>query len=67
MDFIKDCLDQVKIFARLFQAIYKELDKINSRLYRLEENQKLQKAHEKIQDEELNKLRLAARNGREGS
>lgn len=61
MEFIKDCLEQVQIFVRLFRAIYKELEKINSRLYRLEENQKLQKARDNIQDDAINKLRQELR------
>ena len=58
MEFIKECLAQIKMRLRLDTAIVDKLEEMEGRLYRLEEDNKLLKAHNKIQDEELHRLRL---------
>lgn len=58
MDFIKECLAQIKMRLRLDTAIVDKLEELESRCYRLEEDNKLLKAHNKIQDETIQQLRL---------
>ena len=58
MDFIKECLAQIKMRLRLDTAIVDKLEELEGRCYRLEEDNKLLKAHNKIQDEQLQQLRL---------
>lgn len=58
MDFIKECLAQIKMRFRLDTAIVDKLEELENRCYRLEEDNKLLKAHNKLQDESLQQLRL---------
>lgn len=58
MDFIKECFAQLKMRLRLDSAIIEKLEEYEGRLYRLEEDNKRLQARNKLQDEELSKLRL---------
>lgn len=64
MDFIRECLAQLKMRLRLDTAIVDKLEEYEKRLYALEEDLKLLKAREKIQDENLAQLRLVVQNER---
>lgn len=58
MDFIRECLAQLKMRLRLDTAIVDKLEELESRVYALEEANKLLKARNAIQDEKLSKLTL---------
>lgn len=58
MDFIRECLAQLKMRLRLDTAIVDKLEELEKRVYALEEDNKLLKARNAIQDENLSKLRL---------
>lgn len=58
MDFIRECLAQLKMRLRLDIAIVDKLEELEKRVYALEEDNKLLKARNAIQDENLSKLRL---------
>lgn len=62
MDLIRECLNQIKLRLRLDTAIVDKLEELESRCYRLEEDNKLLKAHNKLQDEMLQQLRLVVQN-----
>lgn len=64
MDFIRECLAQLKLRLRLDTAIVDKLEEYEKRLYALEEDLKLLKARNKIQDETLAQLRLIVQNER---
>lgn len=58
MDFIKECLAQLKMRLRLDTAIVDKLEEYEKRLYALEQDNKLLKSRNQIQDEKLAKLAL---------
>lgn len=58
MDFIRECLAQLKMRLRLDTAIVDKLEELESRVYALEQDNKLLKARNQIQDEKLSKLTL---------
>lgn len=58
MDFIKECLAQLKLRLRLDTAIVEKLEDLEKRLYALEQDNKLLKARNQIQDQKLAKLVL---------
>lgn len=58
MDFIRECLAQLKMRLRLDTAIVDKLEELEGRVYALEESYKLLKARNAIQDEKLSKLTL---------
>lgn len=62
MDLIKEILNQIKLRLRLDAAIADKLEELEGRCYRLEEDNKLLKAHNKIQDEQIQQLRLLVQN-----
>ena len=62
MDFIRECLNQLKLRLRLDTAIVDKLEEYEQRLYALEEANKLLKARNQIQDEKLAKLLLVVQN-----
>lgn len=62
MDFIKECLAQLKMRLRLDTAIVDKLEELEGRVYALEETLKLVKARDAIQDEKLSKLTLVIQN-----
>lgn len=64
MDFIRECLSQLKMRLRLDTAIVDKLEEYEKRIYALEEALKLLKAREKIQDDNLAQLRLVVQNER---
>lgn len=64
MDFIRECLAQLKMRLRLDTAIVDKLEEYEKRLYALEEDNKLLKARNQIQDEKLSKLSLVVQNER---
>lgn len=64
MDFIRECLAQLKMRLRLDTAIVDKLEEYEKRIYALEEALKLLKAREKIQDDNLAQLRLVVQNER---
>lgn len=64
MDFIRECLAQLKMRLRLDTAIVDKLEEYEQRIYSLEESLKLLKAREKIQDDNLAQLRLVVQNER---
>ena len=64
MDFIRECLAQLKIRLRLDTAIVDKFEEYEQRIYSLEESLKLLKAREKIQDDNLAQLRLVVQNER---
>lgn len=67
MDFIKECLAQIKLRLRLDTAIVDKLEELEGRCYRLEEDNKLLKARNKIQDEKLAQLLLVVKSERKSS
>lgn len=64
MDFIKECLAQLKMRLRLDTAIVDKLEEYEKRLYALEQDNKLLKARNQIQDEKLAQLLLVVQNER---
>lgn len=64
MDFIKECLAQLKMRLRLDTAIVDKLEELEGRVYALEQDNKLLKARNQIQDEKLSKLLLVVQNER---
>lgn len=64
MDFIKECLAQLKMRLRLDTAIVDKLEEYEKRLYALEQDNKLLKSRNQIQDEKLAKLILVVQNER---
>lgn len=67
MDFIKECLAQLKMRWRLDAAIVEKLEDLEKRVYALEQDNKLLKARNQIQDERLAKLLLVVQNERLGA
>lgn len=63
MDFIKECLAQLKMRLRLDTAIVDKLEEYEKRLYALEQDIKLLKARNQIQDKALAELRLVVQDG----
>ena len=64
MDFIKECLAQLKMRLRLDTAIVEKLEDLEKRVYALEQDIKLLKARNQIQDKALTELRLVVQNER---
>ena len=64
MDFIKECLAQLKMRLRLDTAIVDKLEELEKRCYALEQDNKLLKARNQIQDEKLAQLILVVQNER---
>lgn len=64
MDFIRECLAQLKMRLRLDTAIVEKLEDLEKRLYALEQDNKLLKARNKIQDKKLSQLLLVVQNER---
>lgn len=64
MDFIRECLAQLKMRLRLDTAIVDKLEDLEKRCYALEQDNQLLKARNKIQDEKLTKLLLVVQNER---
>lgn len=64
MDFIRECLAQLKMRLRLDTAIVDKLEEYEKRLYALEQDNKLLKSRNQIQDEKLAKLILVVQNER---
>lgn len=62
MDFIKECLAQLKMRLRLDTAIVDKLEELEGRVYALEQEKDRLKARNKLQDEELSRLRLVVQN-----
>lgn len=62
MDFIKECLAQLKMRFRLDTAIVEKLEDLEKRVYALEQDNKLLKARNEIQNKELTQLRLVVQN-----
>lgn len=62
MDFIKECLAQLKMRWRLDAAIVEKLEDLEKRCYALEQDNKLLKARNQLQDEKLTKLILVVQN-----
>ena len=62
MDFIKECLAQLKMRLRLDTAIVEKLEDLEKRVYALEQDIKLLKARNQIQDKALTELRLVVQN-----
>lgn len=62
MDFIKECLSQLKMRLRLDAAIVEKLEDLEKRCYALEQDIKLLKARNEIQNKELTQLRLVVQN-----
>lgn len=62
MDFIKECLTQLKMRLRLDTAIVEKLEDLEKRCYALEEHVKLLRKREQIQNDELLQLRLVVQN-----
>ena len=58
MDFIRECLAQLKMRLRLDTAIVDKLEELEKRVYALEQDNKLLKARNQLQDEKLSKLVL---------
>lgn len=63
MDFIKECLAQIKMRLRLDTAIVDKLEELEKRVYALEQDNKLLRARTEIQDKALSELRLVVQNG----
>lgn len=63
MDFIKECLAQLRMMFRLRVAMAEKLEELETRIYALEEDNKLLKARNKLQDEKLYKLSLVVQSG----
>lgn len=64
MDLLKEILNQIQLRLRFDAAVVSKLEELEGRCYRLEEDFKLLKAHNQIQDEMLSKLRLVLKNGK---
>lgn len=62
MDFIRECLAQLKMRLRLDTAIVDKLEDLEKRVYALEQDNKLLKARNEIQNKELTQLRLVVQN-----
>lgn len=62
MDFIRECLAQLKMRLRLDTAIVDKLEDLEKRCYALEQDNKLLKARNEIQNKELTQLRLVVQN-----
>ena len=62
MDFIRECLAQLKMRLRLDTAIVEKLEELEQRVYALEEDNKLLKARNKLQDEKLGKVSMIVQN-----
>ena len=62
MDFIRECLAQLKMRLRLDTAIVEKLEDLEKRVYALEQDNKLLKARNEIQNKELAQLRLVVQN-----
>lgn len=62
MDFIKECMAQLKMRLRLDTAIVEKLEDLEKRCYALEQDNKLLKARNEIQNKELTQLRLVVQN-----
>lgn len=60
MDLIKELINQINLRLRLDSAYCAKLEELEARCYRLEEDNKLLKAHNKIQDEQIQKWLLVA-------
>lgn len=62
MDFLKEILNQIQLRLRFDSAVVSKLEELEGRCYRLEEDNKLLKAHNKMQDEQIQKWLLVAQN-----
>lgn len=60
MDLIKELINQINLRLRLDSAYCAKFEELEARCYRLEEDNKLLKAHNKIQDEQIQKWLLVA-------
>ena len=67
MDFIRECLAQLKMRLRLDTAMVEKLQELEDRVYALEEHTKLLKAHDQVTDERLGKLTLVVQNERKSA
>lgn len=67
MDLIKELINQINLRLRLDSAYCAKFEELEARCYRLEEDNKLLKAHNQIQDETIQQLRLVVQSeGKKG-
>lgn len=64
MDLLKEILNQIQLRLRFDSAVVSKLEDLEALCYALQEDVKLLKAHNQIQDEKLSKLHLVVKNGK---